>query len=205
MRVRTMSGVLAVVLLSPLAAGCARLDNERLQQARETFEVARKAGAEDLAPAQWETAKAAMDAAETELTRLHEEVPAPLRNYRHANELIALAHSHAIELQSFAETRAKQEREQTRTALGKAQANLRQAKAAIEDLEKCRRKPAALRESLDALDLRLADQGVTLEDDEVAEAEGPPLAARILADDLASDSADLLLQIEEWRAGEPCK
>lgn len=139
--------VTSVLILT--VAGCAKAPQAEVDSVRAAVTEAR-AHAEKWAPEAWSETKAALDAVDAELAA-QEAKFAPFRSYGKTNELIAAAQAKVVEADKLATANQQQARTEAEAAVATAMTAVTDARAALDVLGTCKRKPKGFASDLEAM------------------------------------------------------
>jgi chromosome segregation ATPase len=147
MRKNVLVGLL-VLVVAILAVGCAKPPQQELDAMKAAMQAAEQAEAPKYAPAEWDKAQQAVNAANAEVEAQNAKF-ALFRSYTKAKQLIADATAAANAAKEAGIAGKEKAKNEARAAIDAAKAALTQAQEALAALEKCKRKPKDLKKDLD--------------------------------------------------------
>lgn len=154
--------ILSTLVLSLVAAGCAKPPETEIATTRGAVDTARAAEAETWASEEWEQAQAALTAIDEELAAQKNKL-ALTRSYDRTRELVAAAQKEAEEARTAAVANKETARRQASEAIETTRDTLASAEVLRETLTTCPKKPkgfeadlASVTGSLQALQTELA-------------------------------------------------
>lgn len=139
---------LLVLVVAVLAVGCAKPPQQELDAMKAALAAAEQAEAPKYAPADWDRAQQAVNAANAEVEAQNAKF-ALFRSYTKAKQLIADATAAANAAKEAGIAGKEKAKNEAREAIDAAKASLTAAQEALAALEKCRRKPKDLRKDLE--------------------------------------------------------